>query len=629
MMGTAAPQKRGIAVALGAILVAAVALRLCGLKARTITHVEIYVPGIELPRELADPGPRFTVQDTLRGLLEAEEPHPPAYYLLMLGWTRVLGAGIVALRLPSVLFGVASVLLVYLLGALERKPQAGLIAAAMLAFSGFHIFWSQLAKSYVMACFLGLLSTVLLVLAAREGRRQGLLQILYSVATLIGLATTHYLWPILASHIIWVLSSGGGRKSAPGLLRCQLVTVVLASPLISLAVFQARRPSYLGTNLLAGLGHYLQFGFLLEPDPNSAPAALGLVLGGVVLAAAGLLLLRLGLGSFGSGGREKDSTAGPRTAVVGLSCAVAVAFILGLAWFTRAYDAHQTRLVVASSILPVAVFVLDLVLQKHWERVSTLVTTLRSRPLLPFLLIAGMAGVAVILSAGRLFQVGPQQGPVTRYANLALLSLVLVWLGVCLCLGPRRAGLPGAPSALLAVLPVAMLAGFMPVADLFASRGALAYTPYLFLVTSQGLVAATRKSRLWIVLAALLLVAFSFSVPYYRRSHHEHPTDYQALAEKWIPEIEDSDLIFVQRHWLTTPVFYYLDAERYHFVGAYYPATVRAHPESRVWVVQFESLPMSPAMEKALEGYAPVSVIDARGISAVLYTQPTDGARER
>ena len=79
----------------------------------------------------------------------------------------------------------------------------GALAAGLLAFNGHHVFWSQLAKMYSMACFLGLLSTVLLILASKDGARRLVFQFLYSGATLIGLATTVYFWPLL----FWVKHS--------------------------------------------------------------------------------------------------------------------------------------------------------------------------------------------------------------------------------------------------------------------------------------------------------------------------------------------------------------------------------------------------------------------------------------
>ncbi|EKE12574.1 MAG: hypothetical protein ACD_13C00166G0001, partial [uncultured bacterium] len=41
--------------------------------------------------------------------------HPPLYYLFLMGWSRVFGISEISLRIPSVIFGVATVYFVYLI----------------------------------------------------------------------------------------------------------------------------------------------------------------------------------------------------------------------------------------------------------------------------------------------------------------------------------------------------------------------------------------------------------------------------------------------------------------------------------------------------------------------------------
>ena len=148
---------------LGLIVLLGLAIRLCGLGERTMTHIETYVPGIHLPAGLSDPSPRLTVKATLLDMIYRFEPHPPGYYLFMLGWTRVFGAGIEWLRLPSVIFGTACILLVFFLGMQEKNQIAGLLAALLLALNGHQVFWSQLAKNYVFSEFIGLAATIFLL----------------------------------------------------------------------------------------------------------------------------------------------------------------------------------------------------------------------------------------------------------------------------------------------------------------------------------------------------------------------------------------------------------------------------------------------------------------------------------
>ena len=88
---SAIPRQRYVTVvALGVVLLLAATVRLHDLEKSTVGHNEIYVPGIDLPWDLSNPHPRFTVWQTIASTV-AGEPHPPGYYLLMTPWTRWVG----------------------------------------------------------------------------------------------------------------------------------------------------------------------------------------------------------------------------------------------------------------------------------------------------------------------------------------------------------------------------------------------------------------------------------------------------------------------------------------------------------------------------------------------------------
>lgn len=74
--------------------------------------------------------------------------HPPVYYILLHWWTLLFGTSEAGLRGLSVLFGVAAVPLMYLLGKRVWNPRTGLFAAFLLTISHFHIHYSQEARSY-------------------------------------------------------------------------------------------------------------------------------------------------------------------------------------------------------------------------------------------------------------------------------------------------------------------------------------------------------------------------------------------------------------------------------------------------------------------------------------------------
>jgi 4-amino-4-deoxy-L-arabinose transferase-like glycosyltransferase len=80
---------------------------------------------------------------------------PPLYYLL-LHLCTVFGSSDVVLRMPSVVFGVLTLPVIYLCGRAAHSARAGLIAAALLAVNTFHVRYSQEARFYAFYLFLAL-----------------------------------------------------------------------------------------------------------------------------------------------------------------------------------------------------------------------------------------------------------------------------------------------------------------------------------------------------------------------------------------------------------------------------------------------------------------------------------------
>jgi 4-amino-4-deoxy-L-arabinose transferase-like glycosyltransferase len=81
--------------------------------------------------------------------------HPPLYYVLVKAGTAVWGSGALGVRVWSLVFGVALLPLVAVIGAvLPSARYAGLLAAGLLAVNWNMIFYSQEARSYSFYTFL-------------------------------------------------------------------------------------------------------------------------------------------------------------------------------------------------------------------------------------------------------------------------------------------------------------------------------------------------------------------------------------------------------------------------------------------------------------------------------------------
>ena len=559
-------------IVLFVIILAGTLVRLPGLTEFSMTHIEMYVPGIDLTPELSIPGPRFTVMQIFRSMMEEIEPHPPGYYLFMFMWTRLLNTDIFTIRFPSLFFGVGCILLIFALGYLESSKKAALWAAGMLALNGYHILWSQLAKMYMMGCFLGLLSSVLLTILIKDrvASRGWLIGFLYVITTLSGLATTVWFWPIFITQIIWVLIWTWRKQNIPGLLRLQVLILILASPLISLAIFQSRRPSYASEEggIWLGMGQFLQMGFLFLKEYLPGPVKWFHILATILLAPLTVFLLILGLKSDSTENQKSDSASsikGPSLLYLLIAVILSIFIILKFSKFSIVYNAEFTRLVIISITIPIFIFLVAILFDKRWQFIQTMIFTLNKK-----------------------------------------VSLSCAYRSI---------------SAFLALIPVLIIVLISPFLYLFSSRGILLYVPYLILLMSKGLMELASRTKYWWVIATILLVIYPMSIIYIRYSYRESETNFKALAEAWIPKIEDTDLIFLRRHPLATPILYYLKPDDYNFVVKDFSEEVTRHPNSRIWVLSGTYIPAPGRADEALEGYQQSESILTRWIEADLYVR--------
>ncbi len=557
-------------LALGSILIIGTFLRFQDICERGMGHVESYTPGIDFPADLSIPPPRLTLWKTITG--SAWEPHPPGWYVAMWFWTSFFGSDLLILRLPSALLGIGSIFLMYVLGILEEDRRIALLGAGLLAVNGPHILWSQMARPYSMTCFLGLLSTIFLVLVLRGGNWHRAYLCSYLVFTLFSLYSLYYFWPIFATQILWILLISWQRRALfLGVLKAQLLILILASPITTLALFQARK-SYLESDILSNLINYLQFGYLFAPDPFHVteyfPPA-GILLASPVVASL-VFLIGLIAEKTRTNQITDPETVGPAPVHLAIAAVLAVVVILsGIKFIHDAVPHKFTKSLVASSALPI--FIL----------------------LTAFLLIRS-AG-----SLQRMFQLSRQ-----------------------------RRMLPGKAYSLaylLAIIPPLIIAGVSLLTPFFAARGMLLYTPYLLVVLSVGLVSVCRIRRRWLSTVAFVFLSVFLVVTHYSsfqyQKHRPIPSiDYKGLAEKWAPHLKQSDLILVRRHYATGPIFYYVKRHRYHFVGEKYAQHINSSAYPRVWVLSFPTVPPTKEMKEPLGGYQLTQTLTARFIKVELYT---------
>lgn len=108
-------------------------------------------------------------------------------------------------RLPAVLFGTATVPLLFWMAREVAPRHVSVAAALLLATSYHHIFFSQNARGYTGYIFFSLLATGFLVKALRSGRATD--WTLYIVAMTFNFATLHLSAFVFAAHVVVVATA--------------------------------------------------------------------------------------------------------------------------------------------------------------------------------------------------------------------------------------------------------------------------------------------------------------------------------------------------------------------------------------------------------------------------------------
>jgi uncharacterized membrane protein len=132
--------------------------------------------------------------------------HPPFYHLLMWIWVRIFPISEVAVRIPSVLFGVLTVYVVFLVSKEVSQNRSNsfsvILPAFLLAISALHIYYSQEARMYSMVCLFMNVTLLFLIKTIKNKTRKN--QILYGSFLLISLLSDYQPW-LLLPLLIFIL----------------------------------------------------------------------------------------------------------------------------------------------------------------------------------------------------------------------------------------------------------------------------------------------------------------------------------------------------------------------------------------------------------------------------------------
>ena len=516
------------------------------------------MPSWVAPPARARPTSRSLAKSLLR------DAHPPLYYVVMLAWVKAFGIHRVSIRLPSVLLGAASVLAPLA----HRAPRGGprgrrSSPRALLALHGQQVYWSQTARVYALAIFLGLLSTFLLWKALEDGRRRW--RVAYALSAIAALWTQSTAGRSCSCQIVWsslraVRTKTRARRCCDAVRRRDRVDAGRSrsrSTSTGRTSRPIRRSSTSSSGISSGPARSFPGRGAVLGGGSSTPSTLAL---GVVAAALGLLarprpalLPRPGGArravprprearcSLLGGRRHRRDRAGGHAGVPARDAAVR--------------EAARWSPPFHSSSPPSFPFSTRWILQRRGARAR-----FRSR--------------------------GSPRGPCASRPILAFVPF--------LC----------------------MVAGSLT-EPAFLARGTMLYVPFLLLVVATGLTAAGRMMRGLPLVDARRASSFShvLSIVYARASDHTL-RDYRELAKALEPRLSSDDLILITNEYSDPPLLFYMRDRYAQFVPSDWANAVASRRNGRVWIIRYEDQQVTPGLAAAVASLKPGEVVTAPGSRA-------------
>jgi mannosyltransferase len=171
------------------------------------------------------------------------DTHHPLYSLLANLALKSLGEANWVIRLPAAVFGAATVPLLYLFGRRVTTGREAFLAAALLAVSYHHVWFSQNARGYSMLLFFAVLASHFLLLGLLPGHGAWLGG--YAVAAALGTYTHLTMLFVVAAHAMlvavlvvsrWRRREVSGRSLGVALLAfgaAAIVTLLLYAPILT------------------------------------------------------------------------------------------------------------------------------------------------------------------------------------------------------------------------------------------------------------------------------------------------------------------------------------------------------------------------------------------------------------
>jgi len=165
------------------------------------------------------------------------ENTPPLYLTLLSFWMNIGGTSEFSARFPSVLFGVLSVYLTFLLAHNIWDNKKGLLAAALIAVSPYHVALSQEARSYMLLVCVTLLTFLCWRRVTRHMTTKNL--------SLLAIANAFLLYTHVYGIFILLIQWIDGWQLRHRFDRRQMITLGIASAAVPFLLWSPWIPTFI------------------------------------------------------------------------------------------------------------------------------------------------------------------------------------------------------------------------------------------------------------------------------------------------------------------------------------------------------------------------------------------------
>lgn len=162
------------------------------------------------------------------------EAAPVGYYVFLHSWVKMFGDSEISLRTPSLIFGILSVLVLFILTRRVFSNSVALVASALMSTSMLQVLYSQEARIYGLFTLLSLISTYLFTEWYSKKSSKPLI-VLYILSIALAMYTNYLaIFLIIMYTLFLFFFPPTTKKSTPYLKRWTVAHIVLAILLIPL-----------------------------------------------------------------------------------------------------------------------------------------------------------------------------------------------------------------------------------------------------------------------------------------------------------------------------------------------------------------------------------------------------------